>query len=125
VDLAGGKGIGIGEHLTQDVAAAKEELALLFGKLVLVVTRLIVEALGDVAVGCLYRSSSLLDVAIHGRKERGFAAPPNLGALLGTGVNVRVGPVLLPIAKAGVVIGWFCHFEWGHWAVRWLKTGQD
>jgi hypothetical protein len=64
VNLFGGQGIGIGKRFANDVAAAEEQLALCFGKFVLVVPRLVVEARGDVVVCCLCRFSLVLGVAI-------------------------------------------------------------
>jgi hypothetical protein len=124
VELVGSERIGIDEGLAQDVAGAKEQLALLSSELVLVVERLGVEALGGVALSCLQCPSSVLDRAVEGRKQSGFTAPYSLGALLGTGVNVGVWPVLLARTEVGVAIGWLGHLEQGESAETCLEAGR-
>jgi hypothetical protein len=51
VNLFSGQGIGRAKGLGHDVAAAKKTLTLYFGKLVLVVSRLVVEVPRDVEAG--------------------------------------------------------------------------
>lgn len=53
VDLFSGQGIEIGMHFAQDVAAAEKQLALRVRELVLVVPRLVEEALRKIAVAQL------------------------------------------------------------------------
>ncbi len=105
VDLVGGRGIGIGDHPAQDVAAAEEHLALLFSERTLVVPRLTVEVFGDPAVGMLHRPS----------QESGFAPPHRLGAR---------------VDDTRIAIGWFRHFESqqqrrpGKWPGLWSRVGE-
>lgn len=119
VDLIGSQGIGINKRLAQDVAAAEKQLALHFGKLVLVVSRLVIKARGDVALGCLYRWSSVLGVAIYEHKDSGFATPHDLGALLGTRVDISLWSVSFSIPEARVAPRWFPHLESGDYFISW------
>jgi hypothetical protein len=65
VKLFGGQRTGRAKGLGHDVAAVEKVLTLRFGELVLVVSRLVVEGRGDVAVDVPYCSLAVPGLAIH------------------------------------------------------------